>query len=127
MLKKTVTYTDFNGIEQTEDLYFNLNNIELMKIKDKIPYWEDNLKFETITQQDVDKLIDAFEILILASYGVKSEDGKRFIKNDKIRSDFEQSAVFDAVINEFLEDPSVFTSFMTGILPKKIADKIVDK
>ena len=30
MLKKTVTYEDFNGVERTEDFYFNLTEAELV-------------------------------------------------------------------------------------------------
>ena len=27
MIKKTVTYTDYNGVERTENFYFNLNSL----------------------------------------------------------------------------------------------------
>lgn len=127
MLKKTVTYTDFNGIDQTEDLYFNLNNIELMKLKDKIPEWEKNISTETITKQDFDKLLDAFQAFIILSFGIKSEDGRRFIKSDEIKNEFEQSAAFESLFDEFLEDPAKFTDFLIGILPKNIADELVTK
>ena len=32
MLKKTITYTDYNGNSRTEDFYFNLTKTELMKM-----------------------------------------------------------------------------------------------
>ena len=32
MLKKTITYTDYNGVERTEDFYFNLTRAELMEM-----------------------------------------------------------------------------------------------
>lgn len=31
MLKKTITYNDYNGNERTEDLYFNLSQAEVME------------------------------------------------------------------------------------------------
>ena len=33
MLKKTITYTDYNGMERTEDFYFNLSKAELMEME----------------------------------------------------------------------------------------------
>ena len=31
MIKKTVTYTDYNGVERTESFYFNLSKAEVME------------------------------------------------------------------------------------------------
>ena len=33
MLKKTFTYIDYNGVERTEDHYFNLSKAELMEME----------------------------------------------------------------------------------------------
>ena len=33
MLKKTITYTDYNGSERTEDFYFNLTKAEIMEME----------------------------------------------------------------------------------------------
>ena len=32
MLKKTITYTDYNDVNRTEDFYFNLNEAELTEM-----------------------------------------------------------------------------------------------
>ena len=33
MIKKTITYTDYNGVSRTEDFWFNLTTAELMKME----------------------------------------------------------------------------------------------
>ena len=33
MLKKTITYEDFNGVERKEDFYFNLSKAEIMEMQ----------------------------------------------------------------------------------------------
>ena len=33
MLKKTITYTDYNGTERTEDFYFNLTKAEILDME----------------------------------------------------------------------------------------------
>ena len=32
MLKKTITYTDYNGVRRTEDFWFNLSKAEIMEM-----------------------------------------------------------------------------------------------
>ena len=85
MLKKTITYKDYNGIERTEDFYFNLTQTELMKWDLKTPGGL-AAKLEKITQKfDVPSLTEFLEDLIDKSYGIKSEDGVRFIKDPDLR------------------------------------------
>lgn len=33
MLKKTITYKDYNGVERTEDFWFNLNETEITEME----------------------------------------------------------------------------------------------
>ena len=33
MYKKTITYTDYNGVERTEDFWFNLSKAELVEME----------------------------------------------------------------------------------------------
>ena len=33
MLKKTIKYNDYNGVERNEDFYFNLSQAELMEME----------------------------------------------------------------------------------------------
>lgn len=114
MIKKTIKYVDFNGNENEEVFYFNLTKAELTKMElGKEGGMATYIK-EAVESGDNAKIVGLFNDLILDSYGVKSEDGKRFIKNTKLREEFEQSAAFSELFMEMVADPSVTEAFMKG-------------
>lgn len=124
MYKKTITYDDFDGNTQTEDLYFNFSEAELAELE--LTFGDGGLSAfinEVISTKDTKKTIKLFKELILKSYGVKSPDGKRFIKNDSIREDFEYSAAYSAMFMELSTNPDALTEFTTKIMPKKLVDE----
>ena len=84
MLKLTKTYTDYDGNERTEDFYFNLSKAELTKLEMSETGGLINFLQKIISAQDGKTIIETFEKIILMSYGEKSPDGRRFIKNDEI-------------------------------------------
>lgn len=121
MFKKAVTYTDFNGNEQTDDLYFNLSVKELIEM-DVAANGDLQQQLQSIVDSDdVSAIYNKFKELVLAFYGVKSEDGKRFVKNTAIREEFEQSAVFDELIVELVSDSEMSAKFFKAIIDPAIA------
>lgn len=123
MLKKTITYTDYNGVERKEDFLFNLTQTELMKWDLKTPGGL-AAQLEKITQKfDIPSLTEFIEKLIDKSYGIKSEDGVRFIKDDKLSEMFRQTEAYDQLFIELLSDEKEVTAFINGILPKELLDK----
>ena len=91
MLKKTITYTDYNGVERTEDFYFNLSKAEIAEMELEIPGGMTAL-IERITKtKDTPSLVKMFKDLILRAYGEKSDDGRRFIKSKELKESFEQT------------------------------------
>lgn len=121
MLKKTITYTDFNDVERKEDFYFNLTKAELsemkVSVKGGLEEW-----IEKIVKTDDDKEIFAlFKKIIVASYGEKSDDGKFFRKSDTISDDFVSSPAFDELMMTILNDEALAAEFVTGIMPKDLA------
>lgn len=120
MLKKNITYTDYNGVEQSEDFYFNLTSAELseMELTTKGGYAD---KLETIVKaKDTASLIVVFKDLILRSYGIKSEDGKRFKKSKEISEEFSQMEAYSVLFMEFVTDAESATAFVNGIIPSDI-------
>lgn len=126
MLKKSVTFEDFNDEQQTEVLYFNLTRTEMMKMLDLEPRLEKwrNLKRD-MTQDETLEFFEIIKDLVKASYGERSADGKRFNKSPKIFEDFESSAMYDAFLFGFIEHPESAIEFMIGILPKGIDDAAI--
>ena len=118
MLKKTITYTDFNGIERTEDFYFNLTKAEIAEMELEVPGGMTTM-IERITKtQDTPSLIKVFKELILRSYGKKSDDGRRFIKNKELVEEFKDSEAYSELFMELATNAEAASAFVNGITPK---------
>lgn len=127
MLKHNITYEDFNGNTVTETFYFNLSKSELVEMQfDTEGGFAESLQ-KIVATQDSKALIAEFKKLILASYGEKSEDGKRFIKNDQLRDEFKQTAAYNALFVQLATDDSAAAAFIQGILPKDISEEVKTK
>lgn len=124
MLKKTVTYTDFDGNERTEELYFNLTKAELMELQmSEIGGLEKRLKGIIMAQNGVE-IMKFFKDIFLNSYGVKSPDGRRFIKNDEVRTDFEQTEAYSQLFMELVTDADKMADFIKGVIPSDLASQV---
>lgn len=120
MFKKKITYTDYNGQERTEDFYFNLSKSELIMLESSTPGGYTAMLQRIIDSKDNTQLMKIFTDLIKMSYGVKSDDGKHFIKNDQVVEDFLNSAAFDQMFTEFFTDENAASNFAKGIIPQEI-------
>lgn len=124
MLTKTITYEDYNGITRKEDFLFNLTKTELMKWDLKTPGGL-AAKLERITQKfDVPELTSFIEALIDNAYGIKSDDGVRFIKDEKLSTMFRQTEAYDQLFVELLSDEKKTAAFINGILPKELMEEV---
>lgn len=86
-----VKYEDFDGNEREDTLYFNLTKAELARLEmNKKGGLEQNLK-SIMEAKDNKEIWSLFEEIVMLSYGVKSPDGKRFMKSPEILSDFTES------------------------------------
>lgn len=117
MYRKTMTYTDYNGEERTEDFYFNLTKAEITEMELST---EGGLrdKIERITKaKDVPEIIRLFKELILKAFGVKSPDGKRFIKSEQLSEEFSQTEAYSDLFIELATDSGAASEFVNGIMP----------
>lgn len=124
MLKKTVTYEDYNGVEQTEDFYFNLTKVECMELEFGFGAGETlSGSIRTlINAGDMATVISTIKKIVLTSYGVKSPDGKRFIKNDELRTEFEETPAFEQIYWELVTDAEKAADFISGIIPSAVRE-----
>lgn len=117
MLKKPITYTDYNGNERTENFYFNLSQAELMEMELSISGGLSELINRVVSTQDTPTLIKIFKELILKSYGEKSPDGKRFVKNKELTDAFCQTEAYSNLFIELATDSDAAATFVNGIIP----------
>lgn len=120
MLKKTITYTDYNDVERKEDFYFNLSKAEIMEMELGTEGGLAEMIQKIVDTQDVPKIIKIFKDLVLKAYGEKSADGKRFIKNDEIREGFAQTEAYSELFMELATNADSAAAFVNGIIPKDI-------
>ena len=133
MLTKTITYVDFNENERTETAYFNLLKNEALDIAFDLP--DDvtssiDRDLDDVTEKAASRLVEKLgnkgikgfiENLIRKSYGVKSEDGRRFIKDEKLTKEFMQTPAYDEIFMELMTDDVAAANFVTGVLPAELA------
>lgn len=117
MLKKTITYADYNGNERTEDFYFNLTKAEVMEMEMSTTGGLAEKITRIVNAQDTPSIIKIFKELILKAYGVKSDDGKRFIKSDEISAEFSQTEAYSVLFMELATDADAASKFVNGIIP----------
>lgn len=117
MLKKTITYTDYNGIERTEDHYFNLTKAEIMELELGTAGGFAEMIQRIVDAQDAPSIIKVFKDLILKAYGEKSPDGKRFIKSKEISDAFSQTEAYSQLFMELATDADAAAEFVNGIVP----------
>ncbi|MDY6073113.1 MAG: hypothetical protein SPI49_03340 [Eubacteriales bacterium] len=118
MLKKTITYNDYDGNERTEDFYFNLTKAEVMEMELGINGGLTKFLQKIVSERDNSKIIEMFKNIILKSYGEKSLDGKRFIKNEEIANNFSQTEAYVELFMELATDAESAAAFINGIVPK---------
>ena len=130
MIKKPITYTDYDGNERTEDFYFNLSMAEFTKMElGEVGGFRNYIR-RIIAAENVPELTKCFDDLILASYGEKSPDGKRFIKIDKdghrLSDDFKQTEAYSKLFMELMTDSDKAAEFVNGIAPADVAKKAAE-
>ncbi len=117
MLKKTITYTDYNGSERTEDFYFNLTEAEIMEMEMGTSGGLAEMIQRIVAAQDAPAIIKIFKDLVLRAYGEKSPDGKRFMKSEQIANDFSYTEAYSKLFMELATDADAAAKFVNGIIP----------
>ena len=120
MLKKTIKYTDYDGNEREEDFYFNLSKAEVTEMElSKEGGMSEYIKKISATQNGPE-LIKLFKEIIMKSYGEKSLDGKRFIKNKELTEAFTQTEAYSELFVELASNADEAVKFINGIMPKNM-------
>nr|DAG07936.1 MAG TPA: hypothetical protein [Caudoviricetes sp.] len=123
MLKETIKYTDYNGVERTEDFWFHLSKAELMEWEMGTTGGLTEMIKRIVDAQDAPAIIKIFKELVLKAYGQKSPDGKRFIKSEELATEFSQTEAYSQLFMELATDADKAAAFVNGIMPSDVAEK----
>lgn len=127
MIKKTVTYTDYNGVERTENFYFNLSKAEVMEMEMSTEGGMADSIQKIVDAKDAPAIIRVFKDLVLKAYGVKSDDGRRFMKvkpdGSRYADDFKETEAYSQIFMELATDAKAAAKFVNGIVPTDLAQK----
>ena len=119
MLKKTITYKDFDDNERTEDFYFNITKAEAIEFRFSEVGGLEKLIEKVVNEKDEKKTIEIFKDFILRSYGEKSPDGKRFIKSKELTDAFVQTNAYSILFTELATNDDEAVAFVNGIIPQE--------
>lgn len=126
MIKKTITYHDYNGVERTENFYFNLNKAELMKMEMSIKGGMIEMMERVVAAKDAPAIIAVFEDLIQRSYGVKTPDGRGFIKRASDLEDFMSTEAYSILFMELASDADAAAKFFNGVISADVANNVTN-
>lgn len=124
MLKKTISYEDFDGNKRTEDFYFNLTQAELAEMEMMASGGLDKLIARIISAKDPAVTLSMFKDIIKKSYGVKSPDGKRMDKSEEAFREFAETEAYSVLFMELATDANAAAEFCKGIMPKGVSADI---
>ena len=119
MLKRTFKFVDYNGNPRTEDHYFNLTQAEVTELELSVDGGLTAMINRVVQAQNGRQIIDTMKDIILKSYGVKSPDGRRFIKNQEVRDAFAQTEAHSQLFMELATNAKAASDFVAGIIPAK--------
>lgn len=124
MLKKTVKFTDYDGVEREEDLYFNFSKAEIIKLQIETPGGLAGMLERMVKAQNAPDMMKMFETILLKAYGEKSPDGKYFRKSDQISNDFKSTEAYSELFMELLTDDEKAAEFINKVIPADVAEEV---
>lgn len=120
MLKKTVQYVDYNGVERKEDFYFNLTKAEVTEMEMSVEGGFSKMLEELVNSKDNVRIVQLFKEIVLKAYGEKSPDGRRFIKSKEIAEAFAQTEAYSEIFMELALNEEAAAAFINGIMPANL-------
>lgn len=127
MIKETVTYTDYNGTERTEDFYFNFTEAELAEMQLEVDGGLEDKIRQIVNANDTSKIIKIFkDTIFLKSYGKKSDDGRRMIKNAEVLDEFTQSPAYSILFMKYATSADALSSFINNVIPADLKERLAN-
>lgn len=123
MISKTITYNDYNGVERTETFYFHMTKAEIMKLEMSTHGGYAEMIERIVNAKDAPAIMATFEELIHKSYGVKTPDGRGFVKRKEDLEAFIQTEAYSELFMELLTNTDYAIKFFNGVIPADVAQQ----
>ena len=127
MLKKTITYTDYDGNERTEDFRFNLSKAEYVMFENSVIGGMSKEIERAMAMQNGPRILEIFKDLVDRSYGVKTADGRRFMKSPELLQEFRETEAYVNLFMELVTDPEAGKAFLRGVSPSDMIAELDKK
>jgi len=119
MHKETITYNDLNGVQRTEDFYFDLSKPEIVKMQASAKGGYDVQLRSIAADLNGAKIMEFFENFIAKSYGEKSEDGRRFMKSEEISRSFMETPAYEVLFEKLVTNDKYAADFVNAVMRSK--------
>lgn len=126
MIKKTVTYEDYNGEMRTETFYFHFTEAEILDMEMSTEGGFAERIQRIIDAKDQSALMKLIKKFVIDAYGVKSPDGKRFIKNDEVKAAFLECPAYSDIFMDMVTDDKLAAEFVNGVVPKNMKNRFAE-
>ena len=126
MIKKTVTYEDYNGEMRTETFYFHFTEAEILDMEMGTEGGFAERIQRIIDAKDQSALMKLIKKFVIDAYGVKSPDGKRFIKNDEVKAAFLECPAYSDIFMDMVTDDKLAAEFVNGVVPKNMKNRFAE-
>lgn len=123
MISKNISYTDFNGVERTEKFYFHLSEAELTELNVSYPGGLSSYINRISETDDQAEIVAIFKKIVSMSYGIKSDDGRRFQKSEEITRDFLETNAYSELFMELASNADAAIEFINGLVPADLAER----
>lgn len=126
MLKKTYTYKDYNGVERTESFYFHFTEAEILDMEMSAEGGFAERVQRIIDAKDQAALMKLIKKFVIDAYGVKSDDGRRFIKNEEVKTAFLECPAFSDIFMDMVTNDELAAEFVNGVIPDTMKKRFAE-
>lgn len=116
MHKEIITYNDLNDVQRTEEFYFDLSKPEIVKMQASTKGGYDVQLRSIAASLDGAQIMEFFENFITKAYGVKSEDGRRFMKSEEISRSFMETPAYEVLFDKLVTDDKYAANFVNAVM-----------
>lgn len=116
MHKEVISYTDLNGVQRTEDFYFDLSKPEIVKMQTSAKGGYDAQLKSLAASENGALIMEFFEDFIKTAYCEKSDDGRRRMKSEEISRSFIETPAYEVLFEKLVTDAKAAAEFVNRVM-----------